>query len=60
MSDVTDIEVENEAAAFDDEEDAKVMEQAKIKALKRKGIKVISKEKQERAREKKRKRMEEE
>lgn len=36
------------------------MEEAKIKALKRKGIKVISKEKQERAREKKRKRLEDE
>lgn len=59
LSDVTDIEAENGTAAFDDEEDAKVMEAAKIKALKRKGIKVVSKEKQEHAREKKRKRMEE-
>jgi hypothetical protein len=35
------------------------MEQEKIKAMKRKGIKVVSKEKQERAKEKKRKRDEE-
>jgi hypothetical protein len=63
LSDVTDIEEEDEGANFDDEEDAKVMEEAKIKALKRKGIKVISKEKAERTREKnamKRKRIAEE
>ena len=43
---VTDEDFEEEAVTFDDAEDFKVMEAEKLKALKRKGIKVISKEKQ--------------
>jgi len=43
---VTEDEGEAEAAAFNDDEDAKIMEQEKIKQLKRKGIKVVPKDKQ--------------
>ena len=44
------------AASFDADEDAKIMEQEKIKALKRKGIKVVPKAKQAEARQKKKQR----
>lgn len=51
-------EGEAEPAAFDSDADEKLMEQEKIKALKKKGIKVIPKEKQEAARQKKKQRKE--
>ena len=53
---VTDVEAVQEAAGCDDEADAALMEDAKVKALKRKGIKVVPKAKQEAARLKKKQR----
>ena len=42
---VTDEELDVEPAVFDDAEDAKIMQNERVKSLKRKGIKVIPKEK---------------